>query len=558
MTTESVNAAGDPDALAGCLVRTQQMLLAAGYRYIEGDEQRWPLTFVQMIKRDSILVIGPFAPADLGALCEFWTHARAQYAGRYCGLMLVGDHPTDDPAVRGLFEGTRGSAAYLDARRGQFRLRRGGLFNSDALKPMHKANIKQFLSGRVDAKARQIDCRNELIRHLQELRQEQEFHAQARLVAGKPVAVYALLIACIGVFLAMLLAAGGQVLQTPSAGVLLNWGADYGPLVKQGQWWRVLSCSFVHIGVMHLLFNMMAMYYFGAPLEVFQGKWRLAFFYFFSVVTASLASLWWDPMRVSAGASGGLFGMVGAMLALVIRYRRDFPPKVWLAMRKWVVTVLGYNAIFFFMPMVDGAAHVGGFVGGLAIGLVLSRSPLRISWPRAWAWAALAAMVFGVLALGDYTVGRIKPGDPLEILSGRQELPTRQRLVLLEMLNASHAANDQIVLPVRAIIIEAQAIPDPGQRNAQAAQVRAIIATLEKDNWPAQIAEKLAQDSPTIIGSARELDQARLEFCRKTLDYLGGKATLEEARFAHQKYLTAQTLFGDWIKPAVGTQTRPE
>lgn len=239
-------------------------------------------------------------------------------------------------------------------------------------------------------------------------------------LSGPCYVTFALMAACIGVFALMSLATGGQALGDPSSETLMRWGANFGPAVSHGQWWRLVTCSFVHIGVLHLVLNMMGLYYIGKPLEILQGSARMAFCYLFSVVAASLASIFWHggtPI-VSAGASGGIFGLMGAIAGMLIRHHHALPVPFRVGLRGWILNFLLYNCVWFFLPQVDNAAHVGGFVGGLVVSAVLARSPVReararrgLSLPAA---AALALVVALLAVFGRVAIAKTSLKPPLE------------------------------------------------------------------------------------------------------------------------------------------------
>jgi rhomboid protease GluP len=212
-----------------------------------------------------------------------------------------------------------------------------------------------------------------------------------------------------------------KALENPKWELLLKWGALYGPLVRSGQWWRIFTCWSVHIGVIHLLFNVYALVIFGRNLERLQGTWRLIVFFFFSAACGAVARLWWGPMILSAGASGGIFGLMGALLAVVLRHRKEFPAFLSSAYRQWVLNILICNGVFLFMPGIDGVAHIGGFLGGFAAALVLSRSPVSVAWPAAWTWPALGAMVLAGCLLAQHAIQRI-PAEPQDQVEIRQRV----------------------------------------------------------------------------------------------------------------------------------------
>jgi len=133
-------------------------------------------------------------------------------------------------------------------------------------------------------------------------------------------------------------------------------------------------------------------------------------FYFFAVVTASLASIWWNPSGVSAGASGGLFGLLGVMIGMLVRYRADIPPVVRNDLRRWLASILVFNAVcvFFGAQMrLDNAAHAGGFVGGLAIALLLSRSPSKKKPLPTWSYATALLLLGATVVFGVWAIRRV-------------------------------------------------------------------------------------------------------------------------------------------------------
>ena len=184
----------------------------------------------------------------------------------------------------------------------------------------------------------------------------------------------------------------------------LQWGANFGPLTLNGQWWRLLTALFVHVNAVHLALNMWALWNVGRLCERLYGRWLMLFVYLASGLVASLTSLLWNSHVVSCGASGAIFGMLGAFLAFLAHRRHEVPAAV--ARAHWVSTAVfvAYNLFFGALQTpIDNAAHVGGLVAGFALGWVLAR-PLdeasRQELPFKQALAALvitaATMVAGV------------------------------------------------------------------------------------------------------------------------------------------------------------------
>ena len=150
---------------------------------------------------------------------------------------------------------------------------------------------------------------------------------------------------------------------------LLGWGANFKPLTTNGEWWRLISNTFLHGGFMHLLANMYGLLFVGIFLEPRLGKIKYAAIYLITGVLASIASLWWHDAKVSVGASGAIFGLYGVFLALLLTkvYPKEFN-KAFLAS---TLIFIGYNLLVGLTGGIDNAAHIGGLVSGFLIGLVL-------------------------------------------------------------------------------------------------------------------------------------------------------------------------------------------
>ncbi len=180
------------------------------------------------------------------------------------------------------------------------------------------------------------------------------------------------------VFLVMCL--GGADFLSPNGVTLAGWGANWGPLTTSGEWWRLLTCCFLHFGVLHLLCNMYALFQAGLLAEKLFGNGFYLAIYLGCGLAGSLASLCWNPELVSAGASGAVFGVYGAVLGYLLRQRGTVPASVFKSLIMSFVTVIAYNLFYGFTnSKIDQAAHLGGLVSGLLFGLAAAR-PLE--WQR--------------------------------------------------------------------------------------------------------------------------------------------------------------------------------
>ncbi|HHS96576.1 MAG TPA: rhomboid family intramembrane serine protease [Chloroflexi bacterium] len=147
-------------------------------------------------------------------------------------------------------------------------------------------------------------------------------------------------------------------------------GAKINQAIVAGQLWRLGTALFLHAGLLHLGFNSYALWIFGPQVEMPYGRFRFLLIYFFSGLAASAVSFALTP-AVSVGASGAIFGLVGAILAYIYRYRDRL-----LAGRRRLANLIGivaYNILYGFVsPWVDNAAHIGGLLAGLALGWFLA------------------------------------------------------------------------------------------------------------------------------------------------------------------------------------------
>jgi membrane associated rhomboid family serine protease len=158
---------------------------------------------------------------------------------------------------------------------------------------------------------------------------------------------------------------------------LLNWGANYKPYTMSGEWWRLLSSTFLHGGLLHLFANMYGLLFVGIFLEPRLGKTKYALIYLTTGILASLASLWWHDATVSVGASGAIFGLYGIFLALLLT--KVFPKDFSKAFLTSTLIFICYNLLMGFSGGIDNAAHIGGLVSGFVIGLLLAPSLKRES-----------------------------------------------------------------------------------------------------------------------------------------------------------------------------------
>lgn len=157
----------------------------------------------------------------------------------------------------------------------------------------------------------------------------------------------------------------------PSITDAVKWGADFGPLTLSGQWWRLFTSTFVHFGIIHIGFNMYCFWDLGRGLEYFMGRRAFVVAYLVSGLGASLVSVGWNPWRVSAGASGAIFGVAGAFFAY-LAFKKTPYGGVFLKQRiKSLAIFIAYNLFRGLAGGVDNSAHMGGLVFGFVLGALI-------------------------------------------------------------------------------------------------------------------------------------------------------------------------------------------
>jgi rhomboid protease GluP len=163
----------------------------------------------------------------------------------------------------------------------------------------------------------------------------------------------------------------------PTAEDLFNWGATFGPAVAlDGEWWRLLTSAFVHVGAIHIALNMYVLWGAGPLTERIYGHAAFLVLYVLAAIGGSLASVLWSPLAVSAGASGAIFGVYGALLAFTHAAHHALPPPVVASLRRGIIMFVVYNIIFgLTIPNISNSAHLGGFATGFAAGWLLARGP---------------------------------------------------------------------------------------------------------------------------------------------------------------------------------------
>lgn len=193
--------------------------------------------------------------------------------------------------------------------------------------------------------------------------------ASFSLTRRGPVVTQALIAVNVGIYL-LQLAMGGNANGTGNS--IYENGVLFGPVVADGEWWRLLTAAFLHYGLVHLGMNMLVLWILGQGVEEYFGHARYALLYLVSGLAGSAGALMWSPNALTVGASGAIWGIMGA--AIVLERRRIFVFGG-QAMGLLVLNLL----ITFLIPGISRGGHIGGLIGGALAALAftsLRRSPV--------------------------------------------------------------------------------------------------------------------------------------------------------------------------------------
>ncbi|MCC6455238.1 MAG: rhomboid family intramembrane serine protease [Caldilineaceae bacterium] len=214
----------------------------------------------------------------------------------------------------------------------------------------------------------------------------------------------------------------GTINGSQDSRVLTIFGAKINSLVAAGQVWRLFTAMFLHIGVIHLLFNLYALNALGPLVESYFGHLRFTAIYLIAGLFGSLASYAFSPVP-SAGASGAIFGLAGAITVYFLRYRENFGARG-RAILNNMFLVIGINLVFgMTQPGIDNWGHIGGLLGGALVtagvlptytrpGVITYGTNIMEEEPRQWLHAgwvivSLALWYYGVQWATDRFLGQL-------------------------------------------------------------------------------------------------------------------------------------------------------
>lgn len=201
-----------------------------------------------------------------------------------------------------------------------------------------------------------------------------------------------LLLINLGLYAATLAASGSL---DPSGQVLLAFGAKWRPAIYMGQYWRLITAGFLHGGTLHILMNSWVLFDLGPQVEEFYGQSRMLVIYIAATIGGFYFSYLWSP-ALSVGASAGIFGLLGAMIALGVRSRSAFASEMRSFYIRWAV----YGFAMGLLPgmAIDNAAHLGGLAAGFGVAYVAGTPRLSGKGESLWKLLAGIAVALTVIS----------------------------------------------------------------------------------------------------------------------------------------------------------------
>ncbi|MCA1630996.1 MAG: rhomboid family intramembrane serine protease [Acidobacteria bacterium] len=272
----------------------------------------------------------------------------------------------------------------------------------------------------------------------------------ARAVLARP-AIFTFVFVAVNVFVFLLMQLSGG---TENHEVLRAFGAKYNTLINAGEWWRLVTPVFIHIGWLHLVVNMYSLFMLGPYVERLYGSARFVFFWVATGIAGVAASYFASSMGgkpgvmgrflfrggdgPSAGASGALFGLVGVLFVFGIKYRPELPEGFKRAFGLGMLPTILINLfIGYTIPFIDNAAHLGGLAAGMLFALFLDYKRPGERGSVAFTWHALQIVSLALVVAGFGEVARHFDGQRPSLGGARQQSPAT---AYADAINAGQAA----------------------------------------------------------------------------------------------------------------------
>ncbi|HVX15838.1 MAG TPA: rhomboid family intramembrane serine protease [Pirellulales bacterium] len=271
----------------------------------------------------------------------------------------------------------------------------------------------------------------------------------------------------------------------PTGDSLRAWGANYGPLTTHGEGWRLVTCCFLHVGLVQLLVNQWALWQYGGWLERFFGHIGFAMLYLTTGFGSSLMAVRWQPETVLAGSTGPIAGLIGAVGAFYCRAPGIVPIQALNRLRASTFLFLGYNVgVGLYRQRLDAVGFLSGLAAGFVGGLILSQPFGTEARPRRWSRNSVLAAAGLILVILAAYIARPDPSAEFDRIREAQS----------QAIDAYRTASD-----------------DFAHDRIDAKELAGILGTKVVVPW--RRAEKLAEelDRRKIGGKAGELVKLTLE-----------------------------------------------
>jgi membrane associated rhomboid family serine protease len=202
----------------------------------------------------------------------------------------------------------------------------------------------------------------------EETKQAEEIDKVMKQSRSNLFVTYGIMALNVVVFILMVID-GAEIFTVTDGLVHIKWGSNVTALTLSGDWWRLITSTFIHFGIIHLAMNMYALYTAGVYLEPMLGKTKYIAAYFCTGIIAGIVSLWWHKDGINgAGASGAIFGLYGVFLALL--FTNLIPRQVRSALLQSIGIFVVFNIVYGMRSGIDNAAHIGGLLSGMLIGFI--------------------------------------------------------------------------------------------------------------------------------------------------------------------------------------------
>ncbi len=386
-------------------------------------------------------------------------------------------------------------------------------------------------------------CGAQTVEYEAEVYEESREERFLRAIIARPTRLTYLFIGInLGMFALMWLA-GGMSVTGANHFALVGFGAKENSLIEQGQYWRLVTSIFLHIGFLHLFFNNYALWIIGQEIEKLYGAARFAALYMMTGIVGSVASYYFYPDATSAGASGAIFGLFGALATFAFRGRSDIPDFIRKSILRRVFPLIAINLILSFsIKEIDKAAHIGGLIAGVALAVLI---PYQRAEEKATptVWRAIMVLCIAVILISFAAAFKNYDGPPLE-LSNLAASPTTQFLDYFQRMDDAQ----------QALIDAHNTFAEAINKREEKADIKVILADVERGLGRLKNARGANEKSERFLERLTSLLNEQKKILEKFASANEKDWERTEADFKqfHQHYETFRNDYGDWIRELTG------